>query len=86
MEDENNTPLRRSIRKPVPSKRIYDETDFKDNGRARYPTSRDKMELSREEKRQQLKQCVCGKTNDQIFMIFCELCKIWYHGDCIGVS
>ena len=34
--------------------------------------------------------CLCQKPEDSHFMIQCDIqgegCKIWYHGDCVGVS
>jgi hypothetical protein len=30
--------------------------------------------------------CVCGDNTDEGFMIQCEQCLCWQHGDCIGIS
>lgn len=32
--------------------------------------------------------CFCGKeyVDGQQYMICCDLCDIWYHGDCIGIT
>ena len=32
-------------------------------------------------------RCVCGdNTNSDGFMICCETCEVWQHGDCVGVT
>jgi hypothetical protein len=88
--EEQQPELRRSGRKHVPSRRIIIDAELSEPTKARCPTARDrereKLESKKEEKRIMLKQCICGKTNDQIFMIYCEICKIWYHGECVGIS
>uniref|UniRef100_A0A146M154 CXXC-type zinc finger protein 1 n=1 Tax=Lygus hesperus TaxID=30085 RepID=A0A146M154_LYGHE len=30
--------------------------------------------------------CVCRSTDSSRFMIGCDLCEEWFHGDCIGIS
>jgi hypothetical protein len=32
-------------------------------------------------------RCPCGDNDDQEgFMIQCETCQVWQHGDCVGVT
>ena len=31
-------------------------------------------------------RCICGSTEDDGFMIMCEACTAWQHGDCIGLD
>ncbi|CAH8575435.1 unnamed protein product [Heterobilharzia americana] len=30
--------------------------------------------------------CICRKPHDERFMICCDLCDEWYHGDCVGIK
>lgn len=30
-------------------------------------------------------RCICGFDEESEFMIFCERCGTWQHGDCVGV-
>ena len=30
--------------------------------------------------------CFCGRNNDEVFMIMCDKCKVWYHGECVGIT
>jgi hypothetical protein len=30
-------------------------------------------------------RCICGFEEESDFMIFCERCRTWQHGDCVGV-
>jgi len=30
--------------------------------------------------------CVCGVNEDRGFMLFCEQCRRWLHGRCVGVT
>ena len=31
-------------------------------------------------------QCVCGHEDESEFMIQCERCNAWQHGDCVGLT
>lgn len=31
-------------------------------------------------------RCICGSTQDDGFMICCEACSTWQHGDCVGLK
>ena len=42
--------LRRSVRKTVPSKRIYDDDEFKDNSKFRFAGGKGAVQLNPEEK------------------------------------
>ena len=39
----------------------------------------------RSEKRKRRK-CICNITDREKFMIICDWCTTWYHGDCVGVK
>ena len=30
--------------------------------------------------------CKCGKLDTEAFMLQCDECDVWFHGDCVGVS
>ncbi|KAK4468202.1 hypothetical protein MN116_008361 [Schistosoma mekongi] len=30
--------------------------------------------------------CICRQPHDERFMICCDLCDEWYHGDCVGIK
>eukprot|EP00158_Paraphelidium_tribonemae_P004896 Partr_v1_DN27039_c0_g1_i3_m29245 putative demethylase len=30
--------------------------------------------------------CICRQPDNNLFMISCDLCAIWYHGSCVGVD
>jgi len=32
------------------------------------------------------KKCICNTTNRNKFMIRCDWCIVWYHGDCVSVK
>jgi hypothetical protein len=29
-------------------------------------------------------RCVCGKGDDGRFMLDCDCCHAWFHGECVG--
>ena len=57
----------------------------------RFPTNKDVKTNSPEkstkntEKRTR-KKCICNTTNRNKFMIRCDWCTVWYHGDCVSVK
>ncbi|XP_047445529.1 uncharacterized protein LOC125010755 isoform X2 [Mugil cephalus] len=30
--------------------------------------------------------CICRQKHDKRFMICCDSCQVWFHGDCVGIS
>lgn len=39
------------------------------------------------EEEEDVTRCVCGENDDQEgFMICCEGCSVWQHGDCVGLT
>ena len=38
------------------------------------------------QKKKNKKKCVCNVTDHEKFMIRCDWCLVWYHGECIGVK
>eukprot|EP00002_Diphylleia_rotans_P021858 TRINITY_DN4263_c0_g1_i2.p1 TRINITY_DN4263_c0_g1~~TRINITY_DN4263_c0_g1_i2.p1 ORF type:complete len:530 (+),score=97.17 TRINITY_DN4263_c0_g1_i2:715-2304(+) len=41
----------------------------------------------RERRRENVeKYCICDNPNYDTFMISCDKCNVWYHGDCVGVN
>eukprot|EP01080_Neovahlkampfia_damariscottae_P011505 gene11505-4669_t len=32
------------------------------------------------------KYCYCGKSGEDVFMLHCDHCENWFHGDCVGIK
>jgi hypothetical protein len=30
--------------------------------------------------------CICNKPHNNKFMISCDICKDWFHGQCVGIT
>ena len=46
-----------------------------------------KKQVKKKQKADATLYCVCRQTyEDERFMIQCNVCSDWFHGDCVGIS
>ena len=57
---------------------------------ARFPTKNSDKQDPREREvktdKGKRKKCICNTIDKEKFMIRCDRCITWYHGDCVGVK
>ena len=61
-----------------------DNKEDEDSGGEQMDTSA--VETNRQQKTDEPVYCICRRPAGSGFMIFCEECKEWFHGECIGIT
>lgn len=69
-----------------PHRRRYVEDDLEDGEISSDDEPLSKRSKGKENDEEEVVYCICRKSDTNRFMIACDKCEEWYHGDCINIT